>query len=173
VKVPVYRTVSRKMYRGADKSLARPTSRRILFDGENISFDTSLVIYWVIHNFLRDFRPLRYSSGDGHAEVENVKRGRDTPSFCTTLKVLDISTLASSQLTQFWQIPRHRTLSYNCPRHVSSRLPPSGATCKYAMALSAQNKPGEILYLFICSFLLCLSWLLCSRFRNFRRDLRI
>ena len=34
-------------YRGADKSLARPTSRRILFDGENISFDASLVIYRV------------------------------------------------------------------------------------------------------------------------------
>ena len=33
------------IYRGADKSLARPTSRRILFDGENISFDASLVIY--------------------------------------------------------------------------------------------------------------------------------
>ena len=32
-------------YRGADKSLARPTSRYILFDGENISFDASLVIY--------------------------------------------------------------------------------------------------------------------------------
>jgi len=30
---------------GADKSLARPTSRCILFDGENISFDVSLVIY--------------------------------------------------------------------------------------------------------------------------------
>jgi len=32
-------------YRGADKSLAWPTSRRILFDGENISFDASLVTY--------------------------------------------------------------------------------------------------------------------------------
>jgi hypothetical protein len=31
-------------YKGADKSLARPTSRCILFDGENISFDASLVI---------------------------------------------------------------------------------------------------------------------------------
>ena len=30
---------------GADKSLAQPTSRCILFDGENISFDASLVIY--------------------------------------------------------------------------------------------------------------------------------
>ena len=33
------------LYRGADKSLARPTSRCILFDGENIPFDASLVIY--------------------------------------------------------------------------------------------------------------------------------
>jgi hypothetical protein len=31
-------------YRGADNSLARPTSLYILFDGENISFDASLVI---------------------------------------------------------------------------------------------------------------------------------
>jgi len=30
---------------GADKSLARPTSQCILFDGKNISFDASLVIY--------------------------------------------------------------------------------------------------------------------------------
>jgi hypothetical protein len=33
------------MYRSADKSLARPISRCILFDGENISFDATLVIY--------------------------------------------------------------------------------------------------------------------------------
>jgi hypothetical protein len=32
------------LYRGADKSLARPTSPCILFDDENISFDASLVI---------------------------------------------------------------------------------------------------------------------------------
>ena len=32
-------------YRGANKSLARPTSRCILFDGENISCDANLVIY--------------------------------------------------------------------------------------------------------------------------------
>jgi len=31
-------------YRGADKSLARPSSRYNLFDGENILFDASLVI---------------------------------------------------------------------------------------------------------------------------------
>jgi hypothetical protein len=34
-----------KVTRSADKSLARPTSRCILFDGENISFDVSLVMY--------------------------------------------------------------------------------------------------------------------------------
>ena len=33
------------MYRCADKSLARPTSECILFNGENISFDANLVIY--------------------------------------------------------------------------------------------------------------------------------
>jgi len=32
-------------YRGAEKSLARPTFRRILFDGANISFGNSIVIY--------------------------------------------------------------------------------------------------------------------------------
>jgi hypothetical protein len=33
------------LYRGAENSLALPTSRCILFDGENIFFDASLVIY--------------------------------------------------------------------------------------------------------------------------------
>ena len=33
------------MYKGADKSLAPTTSRCILFDGQNNSFDASLVIY--------------------------------------------------------------------------------------------------------------------------------
>jgi hypothetical protein len=32
-------------YWGAGKSLARPTFRCVLFDGENISFDASLVMY--------------------------------------------------------------------------------------------------------------------------------
>ena len=36
-----------------------------------------------------------------------------------------------------------------------------------------QKKLGEILYLLICSFLPCLSWLLRSRVRKSRRDLRI
>jgi len=40
----VFNDVPATLYRGADKSLAQPTSRCILFDGENISFDASLVI---------------------------------------------------------------------------------------------------------------------------------
>jgi hypothetical protein len=39
----------RGMYRSADKSLARPTSRFILFDVENISFDASFVLYIYIY----------------------------------------------------------------------------------------------------------------------------
>ena len=39
-----YREDTASIYRGAGKSLARPTSRCNLFDGENISFDASLVI---------------------------------------------------------------------------------------------------------------------------------
>ena len=38
--------------RGADKSLARPTFQCILFEGENISFDASLVIYIYIHTYI-------------------------------------------------------------------------------------------------------------------------
>ena len=39
----IVRNEFQRMYKGADKSLARPTSRCILFDGENISFDASLL----------------------------------------------------------------------------------------------------------------------------------
>ena len=36
----------------ADKSLARPTSRCILFDEENILFDASLVLYIYIYIYI-------------------------------------------------------------------------------------------------------------------------
>jgi hypothetical protein len=42
-------TIKGTHYRGADKSLARPTSRCILFDGENFPFDASLVFYIYIY----------------------------------------------------------------------------------------------------------------------------
>ena len=57
---------------------------------------TYMYIHRVIHKSLRDFRPLRYSSRDGHAEGKHVNRGRDTPSFCPTLQMLDKSTLVDA-----------------------------------------------------------------------------
>jgi hypothetical protein len=50
--------LARRNYRGADKSLARPTSRCILSDGENISFDASLVIYIYIYITSNNFPPI-------------------------------------------------------------------------------------------------------------------
>jgi len=44
----------RRLYRGAVKSLAPPTTRCILSYGENISFDASLVIYiYIVLIFLQ------------------------------------------------------------------------------------------------------------------------
>ena len=53
--------------------------------------------YRVIHKSLWDFRLLRYGSRDGHAEGEHVNRGRDTPSFCPTLQMLDMSALGDAE----------------------------------------------------------------------------
>jgi len=60
------KTCEVEVYGGADKSLARPTSRCILFDIKNISFDASLVIYKECHrrngpNFGRVFLMLNYT----------------------------------------------------------------------------------------------------------------
>ena len=41
-----------KLHRVADKSLAAPSSRCILFDGENISFDANIVIYIYIYIYI-------------------------------------------------------------------------------------------------------------------------
>jgi hypothetical protein len=51
------REIRIKLYLGVDKSLARPTSRCILFVGENISFDASLVLYIYIYIYI-----VKYSS---------------------------------------------------------------------------------------------------------------
>jgi hypothetical protein len=78
--------------------------------------------YRVIYKSLRDFQPLRYSSRFGHAEGEHVNRGRDTPSFCPTLQVLDMCTVGDATDVKFWQIPRHRPLTYylSTPRFVTT-----------------------------------------------------
>ena len=57
---------------------------------------TRISKYRLIHKSLRDFRPLRYSSRDGHAEEEHVNRRRDTQNFCPISQVLDMSTLGDA-----------------------------------------------------------------------------
>ena len=51
-----------------------------------------------------------------------------------------------------------------CPRHVSSGLPLAVKLASTPWHLVQKN--GEILYLLMCFFLLCLSWLLRSRVRK-------
>jgi hypothetical protein len=66
---------------------------------------------------------MRYSSRDGHAEAEHVNRGKDTPSFCPTLQVLDMSTLGDAAdvnpVIKFLQhtsnVPRHQGWTYRAP----------------------------------------------------------
>jgi hypothetical protein len=53
------------------------------------------IIYSVIRKCLRNFRPQRNRSRDGHAEGEHVNRGRDTPSL-TSLQVLGMSALGDA-----------------------------------------------------------------------------
>ena len=72
---------------GTNVSLVTFTSKLTLLQPPAYSYNK----YRVILKSLRDFRPLRYSSWDGHAEGEHVNRGIDTPSFCPTLQVLDMS----------------------------------------------------------------------------------
>ena len=59
------------------------------------------LLYRVIHKSLRDFRPLRYSSRDGHAEREHVNRGTDIPIFCPTLQVFDMSHVCGRNLITY------------------------------------------------------------------------
>ena len=54
----VARPLQGTQYRRADKSLARPTSRCILFDCENVSFDASLVIYIYIYIYSTNIPPI-------------------------------------------------------------------------------------------------------------------
>jgi hypothetical protein len=64
------------------------------------------ILYKVIRKSLRDFRPLQYSNRDGDAEGEHVNRGRDTPIFCATLQVLDMSTLGDAADVKFGSFGR-------------------------------------------------------------------
>jgi hypothetical protein len=86
--------------------------------------------YRVIHKFLlcgREARMVRIGGGGG-AERENVNKGSDTPSFCPTLHVLDISTLgdAADVNPEIKFLPhtlQHLTVdTSNCPHDPLSQL---------------------------------------------------
>jgi len=119
-------------------------------------------IYRVIHKSIRDFRPLRYSSRDGHTEGEHVNRGTDTPSFYPTLQVLDMSKLgdvadvnpAKSKTQNAFVFTVHAMFRHDCPLAVKPASTPR------RLVHTHKKKLGVLLYLLICSFLLCLSWLL-------------
>ena len=111
------------------------------------------VKYRVIHKSVRDFEPLWYSSRDGHTEGD-VNRGRDTPSFCPTLQVLDMSTLGDAADVN----PVIKFLPHTL--HMCG-------TCKVG------QKFGVSLLLLTCSPLAWPSRLLYRRGRKSRRDLWI
>ena len=83
------------------------------------------------------------------------------------------TSVAQSQLTQFWHIPRHRMLSYSLWTPFIFHDYPLAVEPGSTPRLLVQKKLGEILYLLICSILPCLSWLLRSRVRKSRRDFGI
>jgi len=66
-------------------TLVVPVSKMIMSYSEFLVL--LYILYRVIYKSLWDFRPLRYSSRDGHAKREHVNIGRDTPIFLSYLTV--------------------------------------------------------------------------------------
>jgi hypothetical protein len=82
-----------------------------------------------------------------------------------TLQMSNLAILANSKTQNGFLFPVHAMFRHDCPLAIKPASRPR--------RLVHKKKLGEILYLFICSFLLCLSWLLRSGLRKFRRDLWI
>ena len=76
------------------------------------------------------------------------------------------SVLANSKKRSAFLLPVHAMFRHDCPLAVKP------ASTLWRLVQKKKNL-AEILYLLICSFMLCLSWLLRSRFRKFRWDLWI
>jgi hypothetical protein len=89
---PIYRQMTQRLW-----MVKYEISYFTKWTGENYLY-LKLQTHGVIHNFLRDFRPLRYSSRDGHAEAEHVNKGIGTPSFCPNLQVLNMSTPGDAEV---------------------------------------------------------------------------
>ena len=83
-------------------------------------------------------------------------------SVCPPFVTRQMSNLANSKTQNAFLFPVHAMFRHDCPLAVKPASTPP--------RLVHTHKLGEILYLLICSFLLCLPWLLRSRVRKFRRD---
>jgi hypothetical protein len=123
-------------------------------------------LYRVIFKSLRGFRLLRYSSRDGHAGREHVNRGRDTPSFRGSVwhtvrnlrcAVTTDSVLANCKTQNAFLSPVHAMFRHDCPLAVKPASTPRRLLLKKTWKDSLS---------IICSFLLCLSWLLHCRVRS-------
>ena len=135
-----------------------------------VSYIFYFSLYRVIHKSIRDFRPLRYSSRDGHAEGEHVNRGRDTPS---------LSYITGARYVHPWwrgtchfcnQVPA----THGCDRNLITRLTSAASprvdissTCKVG------QKFGVSLPLLTCTPSAWLSRLLYRRGRKSQRDVWI
>jgi hypothetical protein len=78
----------RYTYRSADKSLARPASRCILFGGENISFDASLVLYIYIYIYI-------YRERERERETERERERANIPPILMISRIYDNQNLPS------------------------------------------------------------------------------
>jgi hypothetical protein len=77
-----------------------------------------------------------YSSWDGHAKEEHFNRGRDIPSFCPALQVLNMSTFgdvadvtidsvfANSKIQNAFLFPVHTMFHHDCPLAVKPASTP-------------------------------------------------
>jgi hypothetical protein len=86
---------------------------------------------------------------------------------CPPLVARQMSNLANSKTQNAFLFPVHAMFRHDC------HLVVKPASTPWCLVYIYVYKLGGILCLLICSFLLCLSWLLWSRFWKFRRDLRI
>ena len=110
----------------------------------------SYVIYRVIHKSLQDLRPLWYSIRDGQSKGEHVNRGRDTPSFCPTLQVLDMSNLGDA--ADFNPVIKFLPLTCVCGRNLITGLT-SAASPRLDISSTSkvEQKLGVSLLLLTCS----------------------
>ena len=122
-------------------------------------------LHGVIHKSLRDFRLLRYSSRDGHAEGEHVNRVRDILSVCPALQVLDVNPVIKF-LPHTLNVCVWQELDYRIDIAASPRVDIS-RTCKVGQKL------GVFLLLLTCSPSAWPSQLLYRRGWKSRRDLWI